>query len=1056
MVGRNGTTFLSEEDRLEAQRRMLAERFGLKDDDDDEENATNEASVEAEESGGVGEPSLADDRGDGKSGHMTGSRVSATSLSSSAPLANESLHVLHDDVDLRDKPVASEALAESRSETPEYDMDSLWPGVVLFDLQQGSHEHPLPSYAYDSAKHSASTSERECRVTQITLYNSIYQESIGRKIAVNDLLICYAVGGHIRALARNSTQRILLKGHGSSVRDIEFAQVTHNGHESTGAAPGVMAVLGSVAEDGSVIVWKLARDISAGATENANRGGADVAHDENATSISLELVDSIRLDHPIKGKSYQNVSFRPSEGAVLSDRGVGVALLLLDETAADLRLTELVKMGDKSMVLDKSLSGGHKSVHGEGLSAAVWVSNEIIATSRGSEVCLWSVSDQACIFTLERPAESNAVVSSLHVLDRRAENPSLLVTSENGRILELWSLASSAKCASLSQKVRLYHSDVTDVFNVVARDTAVTDFVVVSNVKGKALFVLHFHAEHKCFDALTEIPVKQPVLSLCVTKNVRTLVDISSRASSDVSAAEDLGIWCVQPRCIQMIHVFAKDCEPPVMKTNGKSGEGAVVLPGEAGSKSSVLMTSVPTKTPAIELRKSRDVKIATPRSTSTTTRAAPSPAITILRKPSGPSTGAATEAVPDNGLGRVVAGRNTPGEFDENASGSPETARASTRGGGRSDRQGKSLENAEMGLRDEQGVKVEAPEDAVERKAAGLTAEALDEIVAAVVAAANKVVADFDEEGTRRQATEMARIDPLVKSVRQTAETNLAEYVTDAMKVPMTDSIIPAVSEIVATASARVSSADAIAASAVAEASSSSTEFSGDWFVDVFRSSDLGPSFENACQEMARQAGAAVKDSMGQKFGALVEPSMNAMESNAHDAAVASKSFVANARAYLNQVETWGLSADDRVDTVTEDTKSSIERLVGAGNTNEAFEYAVEHGSSEDIVWLCRQFDPDTFFNDYSLTQSCLLTLAKRLGQDISTDSVLKVVWLNEILLVLEPGEEEIASRAPPTLQLILGNLEALRRDRKFQAQAPEFAKKSKGLALLLSSLSN
>jgi hypothetical protein len=43
MVGKSGANYLSEENRLEAQRRMLAERFGLSADDDDDEEDMNKS-----------------------------------------------------------------------------------------------------------------------------------------------------------------------------------------------------------------------------------------------------------------------------------------------------------------------------------------------------------------------------------------------------------------------------------------------------------------------------------------------------------------------------------------------------------------------------------------------------------------------------------------------------------------------------------------------------------------------------------------------------------------------------------------------------------------------------------------------------------------------------------------------------------------------------------------------------------------------------------------------------------------------------------------------------
>lgn len=138
---------------------------------------------------------------------------------------------------------------------------------------------------------------RECCVTQITMYQSMYQEVVGRKIAVDARIICYAVGGHLRVLARGSTQRALLKGHGSGVCDMELANVS-GGVAEDGES---MAVLGGIAEDGSIFLWKVVR-------------GDEIDEDDEEPVVSLSNVDAVKPQHPVEGRWYQRVAFRPGGG----------------------------------------------------------------------------------------------------------------------------------------------------------------------------------------------------------------------------------------------------------------------------------------------------------------------------------------------------------------------------------------------------------------------------------------------------------------------------------------------------------------------------------------------------------------------------------------------------------------------------------------------------------------------------------------------------------------------------------------------------------------------
>ncbi len=98
---------------------------------------------------------------------------------------------------------------------------------------------------------------------------------------------------------------------------------------------------------------------------------------------------------------------------------------------------------------------------------------------------------------------------------------------------------------------------------VVAMDPQ-REVIVVANAKGNFLFALHYNQEAKAIDAITEIPMKHPVFSISVTRNSRTVVQDVSVGTTESVSVDELGLWCVQPKGIQMVHLNPNDCAPSV------------------------------------------------------------------------------------------------------------------------------------------------------------------------------------------------------------------------------------------------------------------------------------------------------------------------------------------------------------------------------------------------------------------------------------------------------------------------------------------------------------
>lgn len=1115
---RRAMAYLSEDARKEAQRRMLADKFGLapESDEDDDEAAASSGDADSDDD-------------------------AAAAAAASARRA-------------RPQPAAASAAAAAPAAEP-----SLWPGVVLAD-PAASGALPVV-YEYAAGAHAAATARRECRVTQITMYNTLYAEARGRRVAVNPRLICYAVGGHVRVLARGATQRTLLKGHGSGVVDMELAVVAGDGAGSVdGGVTTTTAVLGSVAEDGSLFLWMVERtDTVDDEDEDAGSGGEEGAD----VVVTLANTDAIRLQHPVDGRWYQRVRFRPVEGVVLADGNAGVAMLLLDTQSPDLRVTEVVKMNGDVKSLDRSLADGHKSTHGTGLAAAVWLSKLTIATARGAEVCLWSLasSDKPPSVDLRLQRDPTSVVEDLHVLQRGEGFVILLVVADRGRVLEVWSLMGD-KQPILVQQLRLAlgpvpvgapgtESDCDDdvAFNIVAHDVAAPDFVVVSALRHKTVLVLHYRPDRACLDAITQLPVKQSILSLCVTMDTRHVVADSARGLREETSHTELGLWCVQPTSIQMRHLPATDCVPaanrptqvlgpvstatavashfsaapvapagtplskpallpkPALPTsNGTSSVEALAAasagPNAAAAPSSTAVSAAISGGSGGSARHSSKMANKTERAPSSTAAPThpPAPAqdmtqsakpITLLKKrpvSDGDNTGAtnasatvnATPESANSGGGAAISSTSTgapPGHVasrsalweakaakDSESSSSSQISAAKVGGSiiGKGGSVGKGPTHSTLSA-EETSPEADTFEDAEEGTEAEHVAEAVtqsskpgsvildaDELVAAVSAAAKKVAADFDAEGIKHSELEMAKLDNLVATVRSTAEESVKTLVRDALKKPMKETIIPVVSKIMSQASAKAQAADK------SISNSSLSKMTPAWFVKAFQDAKLAPKFGDACTEMSSQARSAIKTSMAAKYEALVAPSVSAVESASADLCTASTAFVETvqdslARGLIGSSAGWPIEQEP-------DVREVVNELAAEGRMTDAFEAALNASEvdvvPELVVGLCEAVeDVSVFFEDHALSQTTTLALVRVLGRNMEENSELKVNWLGELMLVLEPADAEIVATAPPTLQQLVGNIEVLRKNKDIMTAHPHLVKKSKMLALLISS---
>lgn len=1022
MVGSKPNAYLTEEARLEAQRRMLAERYGLLSDESDEGEDNNETvPPPTPPANGIsktnGETHTPDDDANGRDSHLpsqsppavdpTPSDAATYGEGSSVHDSDFALDMAQDDIVAN--PFSSAALQPPSSnvrateKTVPSDRAPGWPGVEIIDPTHGNRI--CARYEYDSAKEKEAVSARDLRVTPISNYASQFIENHDRKIAVNDRIITYAVGGYIRAILRSSGKLALLKGHGSAVADIEFLYEEERRLDPTSSDS--ISILGSVADDGSAYVWKLVRN---------EDGGED----------SLTVADAICFDHPemTDGRSYRKIAFRPGPNSIIAEKGIGVAMILIDAKSPDVRVVELVKMNEKMMVRDKFLRAQNerddRSERNDTapIDSAAWMSERIVATSRCGKVFLWNADStlSSCICRL--PRERSTRVTSLHAFNEDA----LLLVIEYGRELELWAASGLAPNVNsttleLRQTIRIANSDSGQAFAVTCVDPQ-EELVMLSTVEGSSLFVLHYNRAAQAFDTLTEVPITQPVLSFCMTRNFRRSHSGSSLSTQVINAEPggEIGVWCVRPKTIQMIHLPMKDCLPrsfvkpevyprSIPKNIPRKSDKPLPVSSMASSSHSKIPQMVPPNNPQLG----------------------------VVRRPppSSPESATKSQTRTSTGVSTVAPGQSRPTgsmQASQNSSirGPSEEEKLKSSGSSVSLSQAVPTTHAQALPNAPQGSLEPVPN--------------ANEIADSIIEAAKKVVQTFEQGAVQRSGVEKSKMDRLIDSVTDTATSNLERFVNSSMKRILAETLIPGMSKITADVS-----------SALKEKAKVDPKVTEEYFEVAMDKANVNKSFANACQEMERQMSTSVKESLSSKYEALINPVVNVV----NDAAGDLTTSVELLRKQIVEMKVIDSEGSGKIEAPgPEDVKKQIEEEIEKGNVDGAFQTALDKEDLSLVTWLCGKFEAGTFFEKHNLPQDLIISLAQQLGQGLAYDEIeLKVEWLRELMLVLEPDADGYDSIAEQTVRQLAENVSELRKNRELLLQYEGLEKSLKTLSRLVTS---
>ena len=95
-------------------------------------------------------------------------------------------------------------------------------------------------------------------------------------------------------------------------------------------------------------------------------------------------------------------------------------------------------------------------------------------------------------------------------------------------------------------------------------------------------------------------------------------------------------------------------------------------------------------------------------------------------------------------------------------------------------------------------------------------------------------------------------------------------------------------------------------------------------------------------------------------------------------------------------------------------DPKAELEALLEEKQVDEALMKALGARDLTLVSWLCNKVDPREILHEAPLSQTVLICLLQQLGQDLETDTAMKLEWFKMITLNLEKDHADIAVHAP------------------------------------------
>jgi len=783
------------------------------------------------------------------------------------------------------------------------------------------------------------------QIHPLTKIASDYQEKFVKSIAVNEEFITYGLKqGHIRVLHRFSEARALLKGHSGPVASICF--LTNN-------------VVAAGGMDGRVHVWKVT------ATE-----------DENALHVETILEAGFS-----PGCETSNVLVAPcADERVSMVVGVGNTVILMDLPSTPAEGLDLDP-------LDPSPHGRRMDAFPmQDAPKSLSISNKMklaIGSKRGRVYLINIDHEQDAKFV--GPVQTLDVgreVNSVHWLSASDNTPALLVTTDNGRRLVLYSEIES----DMSRVDEIgFDEDGDGKIFIHVSCLSEQNIAVLADTPGKCIYVLHMSLKvgHEArFDKLAKFSVGKPVLSLDA---------FWSNETSDEERG-GLEVNCIQTDAVQQYYIDIDEFRRQVPQSPSEihaaiveTKDSSVVMPDEESKEASV-HTAI--EIPNGEHESSIHGRLLTP---SDIISGVPEPESDVEEPP--------VEARPEDNTmqeEQEAKGYSSPVEDRE------------------AEKEALSFIPLDVLETSSVGALFNLLKKEMDRNAARqskLLEKSMKETRKHVDDQLNKVSKAFDKKLSVQVKSEMKALQPQITAAVQAAA-------KDSIRTVLPKEAMGAVK----------SSLDKQLSSAIQGALAKTIQES---FRYTF-SKQIVPAFDSACQSMLHQLDITVANGLREQSQnverSLMEPInlTNALQGSLDSARMLVDNLGVQGQSVSRTLSnsTIGSYKSPR----TQDHKAEIKSLITSGRYEEAFAKALSLQDLSIVSWVCSNVDAATVLSSTnSLSQMVLLSLLQQLAADLSGNTATKLQWVREAAMTINPADHTIAAHIKPVLEHVLSSLQTI-----------------------------
>jgi len=566
------------------------------------------------------------------------------------------------------------------------------------------------------------------------------------------------------------------------------------------------------------------------------------------------------------------------------------------------------------------------------------------------------------------------------------------------------------------------------------------EFLVVADQTRNVLMVFAFNKEKKVFDAVTEITVHKPILYFCLSPARNPQKEFSQEDVADV------GVWCIHPESIQVYYVDSEACRPD--RTAGSEPDDSAVTAEPAPYEEIAASESPEASPPSVSPTKSPQ-------------NSPVSGVMNVGERMSEPTAPPSALSVQDVALKlRGESAEPSPRKADEQVDASDSDSKAAKKNDlkkkEKKDKHTKPTQPVKVLQRSDPGAPVvaertptrsPAPQSKLGVDEKELNANLVKMVEAAVGKLSKSIVQQIDTNRQNRELFKKEFIDDLVEDLGKTVR-----IVSQRCVEATLDNFLKRTFPVVLERMLRDVLSSAINSSGKTKVAPASSLDARSVVSSAIDGSKLKESLDTARKLMSEQIDASVKSSL-ESFSASYRASLQQSNASADEVMLEKAKFIEEqARALSGTFRQATAPAVQRVDP-----KKALNELFEAGDINGMFTLIVKERSEELLSEASTKLELNEIFEDQeNVDQLNTLGLCDLIGQNLAEDTSTRLVWLEKLLLNIDPDAEEIEYMYAPIMHGLESELQLLLETLQNDASTTVDQRRCKKLCRLARSLNS